>query len=91
MTLTPEDLAAIRHIIHDEIAHAANKATIARIVSLSETPSGNTPEDLERRIRDLEVKALEADARDESAAVAELKSRIRQLEARVTLLEKPKS
>jgi hypothetical protein len=88
MTLTPEDLAAIRQAIREELAAAAGKSAVARIVSLSETPGGETPEDLLRRLRDLEVKALLAEVREESPAVVELKSRIRNLEARVTLLEK---
>jgi hypothetical protein len=86
--LTPEDLTAIRSIIREEIA-AANRSANANIASSSEAPAA--PEDIARRIRDLEVKALLADARDDSVAVAELKNRLRNLEARILLLEKSKS
>jgi hypothetical protein len=50
--------------------------------------ASSEPDEIERRIRDLEIKAMMDDARDESAKVMDLRQRLKKLEARVLQLEK---
>ena len=82
--LTPDDLTAIREAIRHELVRATTKAAVADIGA--DTPAA----DIERRLKDLEIKVLLSDASGAAnLQIHELRRRMQNLELRVLQLEKP--